>query len=155
MVAVDSNPERLEKIGRHGASLTLPCDVLSLRELKTAVRRFARERGIPSWRQRIFETSGTPEGQETAFGLLAPGGILTVIGYTPKDTELRLSNLTALDAGIQGNWGCIPQHYPAAIDLVLSGKVAGTRPFVEPADLSQAQSTRSVWAARACAATAR
>ncbi len=94
------------------------------------MRRFAREREIPSWRQRIFETSGTPEGQKTAFGLLAPGGILSVIGYTPKDIELRLSNLTALDASIRGNWGCIPQHYPAALDFVLSGKVKVT-PFIE------------------------
>jgi 6-hydroxycyclohex-1-ene-1-carbonyl-CoA dehydrogenase len=51
-------------------------------------------------------------------------------GYTPKNIELRLSNLTALDAGIQGNWGCIPQHYPAALDLVLSGKVA-VAPLIE------------------------
>jgi len=41
-----------------------------------------------------------------------------------------LSNLMALDATVQGNWGCLPEHYPAVLDLVLSGKVM-LEPFVE------------------------
>jgi 6-hydroxycyclohex-1-ene-1-carbonyl-CoA dehydrogenase len=31
---------------------------------------------------------------------------------------------------VQGNWGCLPELYPAVVDLALSGKVA-LEPFVE------------------------
>jgi 6-hydroxycyclohex-1-ene-1-carbonyl-CoA dehydrogenase len=44
--------------------------------------------------------------------------------------ELRLSNLMAFDARAIGNWGCPPDLYPGALDLVLDGKVA-LAPFVE------------------------
>ncbi len=44
--------------------------------------------------------------------------------------EIRLSNLMAFDARAIGNWGCTPDLYPAALDLVLGGKVA-VAPFVE------------------------
>ena len=44
--------------------------------------------------------------------------------------EVRLSNLMAFDARAIGNWGCPPELYPAALDLVLDGKVA-IKPFVE------------------------
>ena len=36
----------------------------------------------------------------------------------------------ALDATVQGNWACLPELYPAVLDLVLAGRVA-LRPFVE------------------------
>jgi 6-hydroxycyclohex-1-ene-1-carbonyl-CoA dehydrogenase len=41
-----------------------------------------------------------------------------------------LSNLMAFDARAIGNWGCPPEHYPAALELVLDGRVA-IEPFVE------------------------
>ena len=91
---------------------------------------------IPSWRRRIFETSGTAEGQATAFGLLGRGGYLSIVGFTPARVSLRLSNVMALDATVQGNWGCLPEHYPVVRDLVLSGEVA-LEPFVETRPLSQ------------------
>ncbi len=74
--------------------------------------------------------SGSPAGQSTAFGLLDHGAYLAVVGYTPKPIELRLSNLMAFDATARGNWGCPPEQYPAALQLVLEGKVA-LAPYVE------------------------
>ena len=44
--------------------------------------------------------------------------------------EVRLSNLMAFDARALGNWGCPPELYPAALELVLDGKVK-VAPFVE------------------------
>jgi 6-hydroxycyclohex-1-ene-1-carbonyl-CoA dehydrogenase len=44
--------------------------------------------------------------------------------------EIRLSNLMAFDARAIGNWGCPPEYNPAALDLVLEGKVE-VKPFVE------------------------
>lgn len=140
VVAVDVDAHKLEKIAEHGASLALRADQLDAKSLKKQVGAFAAERGCPSWRVRIFETSGSPQGQETAFGLLGPGGSLSVVGYTPQKVSLRLSNLMALDARAQGNWGCAPELYPAVLALVLSGRVR-VAPFVEQRPLSEINRT--------------
>lgn len=50
--------------------------------------------------------------------------------------EIRLSNLMAFDARAIGNWGCPPELYPAALDLVLDGKIA-LKPFVETRPLAE------------------
>jgi 6-hydroxycyclohex-1-ene-1-carbonyl-CoA dehydrogenase len=113
---------------------------MDFKELRKAVRGFAKQHEIPSWRQKIFETSGSAPGQATAFGLVGHGGHLAVVGFTPGKLELRLSNLMAFDATAQGNWGCLPEHYPAIVDLVLSGKIA-LKPFVERRPLSTINQT--------------
>jgi 6-hydroxycyclohex-1-ene-1-carbonyl-CoA dehydrogenase len=100
------------------------------KDLKAAVRNFAKQSGRRGIGFKIFETSGTPAGQQTAFGLLDFGGYLAVVGFTPQKVDLRLSNLMALDATARGNWGCPPDQYPAALDLVLQGKVT-IAPYVE------------------------
>ena len=79
---------------------------------------------------KIFEMSGTAAGQQTAFGLLDFGSYLGVVGYTADKVEIRLSNLMAFDATARGNWGCAPEHYPNALELVLEGKVE-LGPFVD------------------------
>lgn len=130
VAALDTQQARLELMTRHGAGLTLRTDTLDAKSLKTAVKAFAEGHGIPTWRWKVFETSGSVAGQATAWNLLAHGAYLGVVGYTPAKVELRLSNLMAFDAVAQGHWGCLPEHYPGALDLVLSGRVA-LKPFVE------------------------
>ncbi|HXV76572.1 MAG TPA: 6-hydroxycyclohex-1-ene-1-carbonyl-CoA dehydrogenase [Candidatus Polarisedimenticolaceae bacterium] len=134
VVAIDVDERRLERLAGCGASLVLNA-AIGFRELKRAVRDFADRHDAPSWRRKIFETSGTAAGQATAFGLLEHGGHLAVVGFTPERVELRLSNLMAFDATAQGNWGCPPEHYPALVDLALSGKIA-LQPFTERRPLS-------------------
>lgn len=129
VVAIDVDQKRLDALENYGAALTLRADELDPKDLKKQVRAFADERGVPSWHQKIFETSGTTAGQSTAFRLLGPGGYLGVVGYTPESVELRFSNLMAFDAVAQGNWGCLPEHYPAVVELVLGGKVK-IAPFI-------------------------
>jgi len=136
VAAIDVRQDRLEQIAPFGAALTLDAAALDLKQLRLKIRALADSRGIPTWRTRIFETSGTPAGQATAFGLLGHGSLLSVVGFTPKPVELRLSNLMAFDAVAQGNWACLPEHYPAVLELVLSGKVA-LAPFVEPRPMSR------------------
>jgi len=140
VVAIDTNPERLELMSRHGADLCLRADELDFKALKGQVRTFAGERGVPFFRHRIFETSGTPAGQVTAFGLVGPGAELSVVGFTPKKIEIRLSNLMAFDAVARGNWGCLPEHYPSALELVLQGRVA-LGPFVEKRSMATINET--------------
>ena len=129
VVAIDVDEARTELMAQHGADLAL-VDRGDFKELRQAVRGFAKDRGIESWRHKIFETSGTPEGQSTAFGLVGHGGYLAVVGFTPRKVEIRLSSLMAFDATARGNWGCPPAHYPAILDMVLGGKVA-LGPFTE------------------------
>ena len=130
VVAIDIDPVKLEVAAAHGALLTLNAATTSEKELKAAVRSFAKESGHTGIGLKIFETSGTPAGQSIAFGLLDYGGYLGVVGFTPKKTELRLSNLMALDATARGNWGCPPEQYPSALALVLEGRIA-LEPYVE------------------------
>jgi 6-hydroxycyclohex-1-ene-1-carbonyl-CoA dehydrogenase len=103
---------------------------MDAKALKKAVVDFAKARGLRSTEWKIFECSGTAAGQTSAFGLLVHGATLSVVGFTMDKVEVRLSNLMAFDARALGNWGCPPEHYPAALDLVLDGKVK-LAPFVE------------------------
>ena len=137
VVAIDVDQARLELAAQHGASLTLDASSASEKELKSAVRSFVKQSGRKGIGLKIFETSGTPAGQTIAFGLLDHGGYLAVVGFTPKKVELRLSNLMAFDATARGNWGCPPEQYPAALALVLQGKVV-LEPYVERHPLDEA-----------------
>ncbi len=137
VVAIDIDPHRLELSSQHGAGLILDAGRLTAKELKAAVRSFVKESGRKGIGLKIFETSGTTQGQSTAFGLLDHGGHLAVVGFTPKKVELRLSNLMAFDATARGNWGCPPQRYPEVLALVLEGKVA-LDPFAEEHPLDDA-----------------
>jgi 6-hydroxycyclohex-1-ene-1-carbonyl-CoA dehydrogenase len=49
--------------------------------------------------------------------------------------EVRLSNLMAFHARALGNWGCLPEYYPDALELVLTGQVS-MLPFIERHPLS-------------------
>lgn len=130
VVAIDVDAQKLAAIGEHAAALTLNAREMSGRELKGAIQAFAKERGLPLTEWFIFECSGTAAGQLNAFGLLVHGATLAVVGFTMDKVEVRLSNLMAFDARVLGNWGCPPELYPAALALVLEGKVK-IKPFVE------------------------
>jgi len=137
VVAIDVDPMRLELAAKHGAKLVLDARSTDQKGLRAAVRSFIRDSARQGIGLKIFEMSGTPAGQTTAYGLLDHGAYLAVVGFTPKPIELRLSNLMAFDATARGNWGCPPDQYPGALKLVLEGKVA-LAPFVEKHPLDEA-----------------
>jgi 6-hydroxycyclohex-1-ene-1-carbonyl-CoA dehydrogenase len=130
VVAIDVNDDRLAAIAGQGAALTLNARRMSARDLKAAIQAFAKASGLRQTEWVVFECSGTRAGQETAFGLLNHGGTLCVVGFTMDKVEIRLSNLMAFHARAIGNWGCLPELYPQALELVLDGRVKVT-PFVE------------------------
>jgi 6-hydroxycyclohex-1-ene-1-carbonyl-CoA dehydrogenase len=130
VVAIDIDDAKLAAVAQHGAALTLNSRALDAKAIKAAVSAFAKQNGLRSTEWFIFECSGSAPGQLTAFGLLVHGATLSVVGFTMDKVEIRLSNLMAFDARAIGNWGCPPEAYPAALDLVLDGKVQ-IRPFVE------------------------
>ena len=140
VIALDTNPERLAVMADYGATQTVNVAEVDFRALRKSVRAFCKDHNTPTWRTFIFETSGVAAGQHTAFGLIGPGGYLSMVGYTAEKVNVRLSNLMAHDATVQGNWGCLPELYPAVLDMVLSGQVK-IAPFVEHRALSTINDT--------------
>ncbi len=123
VVAIDVDPAKLERAAATGAGLTIDARGQAGKEMRNRIREYAREHGLSVREWKIFECSGTGAGQRTAYDLLGPGATLAVVGFTMEKVELRLSNLMAFHGRALGNWGCLPEHYPAALDLVLDGKV--------------------------------
>ena len=136
VVAVDVNQDKLDAVAQQGASLTLNARQLSSREIKSTIQSFANRRALRQTEWIIFECSGTRAGQETAFSLINHGATLCVVGFTMDKVEVRLSNLMAYHARALGNWGCPPELYPAALDMVLSGRI-NVAPFVEKHPLDE------------------
>lgn len=135
VVAVDIDQSRLDSLLDFGAALAINARDSDGRQIKKQVAAFAGERGLRATEWKIFECSGTPAGQNLAFDLLTFGSHLAVVGFTMEKPAVRLSNLMAFNARMQGNWGCLPEHYPAALELVLSGKIQ-MKPFVQLYPLS-------------------
>ncbi len=130
VVAVDIDPARLEQLTDYGAALIIDASKLDGRAIKQQIRDFAKAHALRATEWKIFECSGSAAGQTLAFSLLTFGAHLAIVGFTMAKTEQRLSNLMAFNARLQGNWGCLPEYYPRALDLVLAGKVR-MKPFVE------------------------
>ena len=136
VIAIDVDQDKLDVMAGHGAALCLNARELQFPELKNVIRGWVKDNGLRPSEWIIFECSGTAAGQQTAFGLVTFGSTLCVVGFTLDKIELRLSNLMAFDARMLGNWGCEPRHYPAALDLVLDGKIQ-LLPFIEQKPLHE------------------
>ncbi len=136
VVAIDVVQEKLDKLTSYGADLVLNSRDISGRDLKKAVKTFAKENSLRQTEWKIFECSGTAPGQTAAYGLLTHGARLAIVGFTMAKVEVRLSNLMAFHAQAVGNWGCLPEYYPAALEMVLDGKIS-MKPFIRQFPLAQ------------------
>ncbi|MFZ2948515.1 MAG: zinc-binding dehydrogenase, partial [Desulfuromonadaceae bacterium] len=130
VVAIDVDQTKLDNMANYGAGLTINAREVQGRDMKKVITAFVKEKGLRDTCWKIFECSGSAAGQETAYGLVTYGSTLSVVGFTMDKIELRLSNLMAFHARALGNWGCLTELYPAALDLVLDKKIALT-PFIE------------------------
>ena len=137
VVAIDVDDGKLTTAASLGATLTLNSKD-DPRSVRKAVKAFHKQSTSPAG-IRVFECSGHPAGQELAFGLLGPAGVLMVVGYTTAKVTVRLSRLMALDATARGNWGCLPKHYPPLLEMVLDGRIQ-VAPLVREFPLSEVQS---------------
>ena len=122
VAAIDVDKDRVARAEAAGAHVALQATD-DVRGLKKTLRGWAKSNGLPTTCWKIFETSGHPKGQELAYALLNHGAHLGVVGYTREKITVRLSNLMAFDATARGTWGCLPEHYPKVVELVLSGQV--------------------------------
>ncbi len=135
VVAIDVDQTKLQRLTDFGASKVINAREVQGKDVREAIRQFAKEQGLRQTEWKIFECSGTGAGQASAFGLLTYGACLSVVGFTMEKVEIRLSNLMAFHARALGNWGCLPEHYPDALELVLTGKIS-MLPFIERHPLS-------------------
>lgn len=140
VVALDIDEARLARLAECGVDSTICVRDLDPKQVRSQLRGYVKERGLPRACWKIYECSGTAAGQKLAFGLLTFGAALGVVGYTMDSIEVRLSNLMAFDATAIGNWGCLPEHYPAVLDLVLDGKVE-VAAFVDRVPMSRVNDT--------------
>jgi 6-hydroxycyclohex-1-ene-1-carbonyl-CoA dehydrogenase len=130
VIALDVDDRKLEQARVAGAGATLNVSSVNLKDIRKQVRSAADSLGAPPFLWKIFETSGTRAGQETAFGLIGFGAALAVVGYTMDRIEICLSNLMAYDAEVRGNWGADPLRYAEILDWILAGRIR-VKPYVE------------------------
>lgn len=123
VIALDIDNKKLDKAATMGASFTINSSGLSERDIKGQIRDMVKENKLPKNQWKVFETSGTGAGQSAAFSLLSFAGTLGVVGFTMEKVNIRLSNVMAFDADVFGNWGCKPEYYPKAAEMVLNGQI--------------------------------
>lgn len=130
VVAVDIEQSKLDALSNYGATLKINSRGLENSEIKKQIKAFAKENKLRPTEWKVFECSGSAPGQAMAYSLLTFGGHLSIVGFTMAKTEVRLSNLMAFNAKMQGNWGCLPEYYPDVLELVYSGRIE-MKPFIK------------------------
>jgi len=140
VIALDIDEDKLARLAEQGVQSTICVRDLEPKAVRKQIRAYVKEHKLPATCWKIYECSGAAPGQRLAYGLLTHGAALGVVGYTMDTVEVRLSNLMAFDAVAVGNWGCLPEHYPAVLDLVLDGKVE-VGAFVERVPMSKVNDT--------------
>jgi 6-hydroxycyclohex-1-ene-1-carbonyl-CoA dehydrogenase len=130
VICVDIDDNKLERAKRFGAIATVNTKGLDADAARKAVQGACKENSFPRVGVKVLEMSGTPQGQELAWSLMTFAGVVGIVGFCLNKVEVRLSNLMAFDARAFGNWGCRPQLYKPALDLIRDSKVS-VLPFIQ------------------------
>jgi 6-hydroxycyclohex-1-ene-1-carbonyl-CoA dehydrogenase len=123
VIAIDINQEKLDRSLKFGADFAINSMNKELKAVSDEYKAICKKEGLPNFGWKIFEVSGNKKGQELALSLLSFIGKLIVVGYSMAIVEFMLSRLMAFDAELIGTWGCLPEYYPAVLDMVLNGKI--------------------------------
>lgn len=120
IIAIDSNPVKMELARHFGASHTL----LANNETLTAIRDLTGGRGA----DHAFEAVGASPIQEQAFAAIRPGGTLTLVGLSAmgSDTNLPGSIIARQEKVIKGSYyGTVDPNrdFPLLLDLYAAGKL--------------------------------
>jgi len=141
VIGIDLNQEKLERVLQYGADFIINSANKDAGEVRNEFRTLCKEHGLPhNYGWRIFEVTGAKAGQEISLALLSFTGKLIWIGFSTDVNEYSLSRLMAFDAEIIGTWGCLPKHYPSALQMVLDGRIQ-IKPFVEIRPMSTIRET--------------
>ena len=136
VLALDINDEKLEIAKNNGVDATLNTKGMDIKTIKDKVKELTKEIKAKKIAWKIFEFSGTKQGQELAFNLITFASTLSIVGFTMDKVEVRLSNLMAFDAKLIGTWGCKPELYTEVLELISSGKLKIDQ-FVQTFPMSQ------------------
>jgi 6-hydroxycyclohex-1-ene-1-carbonyl-CoA dehydrogenase len=123
VIALDINDAKLDVVKSNGVDAVLNISSMELKEIKTKIRQLASELGANAYMWKIYEMSGTKQGQDLAFNLISYASTLSIVGFTLDKLEIRLSNLMAFDAKIIGTWGCKAELYPEVVALLEDDKL--------------------------------
>jgi 6-hydroxycyclohex-1-ene-1-carbonyl-CoA dehydrogenase len=140
VIAIDIVEDRLKKMLSYGADFFINSRDKGPKEVSGEFKEIRKKRGLPAFGWKIFEVTGSKPGQETALALLGFTGKLIVVGFGLAKVEYSISRLMAFDAEIIGTWACLPEYYPAVMDMVLSKKV-DIEPFVQTRPMSTIRET--------------
>ena len=139
VIGIARNPEKLKRALSYGATHVISSVNKSPRDIRDEFRAYCKEKGVPgNYGWKIFEWTGTGEGQAIGLELLSFIGKLLICGFGMQKNEYAMSRLMAFDADILGSWGCLPKYYPEVLDMVLKGKIE-IEPFIETRPMSQIQ----------------
>jgi 6-hydroxycyclohex-1-ene-1-carbonyl-CoA dehydrogenase len=137
IIGIARNPEKLKRALEFGATHVISSANKSPKDIREEFRNYGKEKGVPgNYGWKIFEWTGTGDGQAIALELLSFIGKLVICGFGMQKNEYSLSRLMAFDADILGSWGCLPKYYSKVLNMVLEGKVR-IEPFVETRPMSQ------------------
>ncbi|MBW1731748.1 MAG: 6-hydroxycyclohex-1-ene-1-carbonyl-CoA dehydrogenase [Deltaproteobacteria bacterium] len=135
VIAIDIVEDRLNKMLSYGADFVINSMGKSPKDVSNEIKAIRKQNGLPGYGWKIFEVTGTKPGQEIALSLLSFTGKLIVVGFGLQKVEYSISRLMAFDAEIIGTWACLPEYYPAVMDMVLSKKIQ-VEPFVQTRPMS-------------------
>jgi S-(hydroxymethyl)glutathione dehydrogenase/alcohol dehydrogenase len=97
IIAIDTNPSKLEKAREMGATHTINASNV---DPVAAVKDLTDGKGVPY----SFEAIGMKTTAEQSFGMLRPGGVATIIGMIPFGTKIELHGADFLrERKIQGS----------------------------------------------------
>jgi len=139
VVGTGRNPAKLERAMQYGATKVINTSGKDIKAIRDEFRAYTKEKGLPgNYGWKIFEWTGTPEGQSIALEMLSFIGTLVIAGFGMQKNEYSMSRLMAYDADVKGTWGCLPKYYPPVLKMVLEKKIA-IKPFMETRPMSQIQ----------------
>lgn len=137
IIGIARNQEKLQRLLKFGATHVINSRNKTTRGIRDEFFAYCQSKGLPSnYGWKVFEWTGTVEGQEIAFELLSFIGKLVVAGFGMHKNEFSLSRLMALEADVIGTWACLPKYYPDILNMVLSG-IIQIEPFIKTMPMSQ------------------
>lgn len=140
VIGIARNQDKLERSLKFGADIIINSTGKDAGAVSKEFRGLCKQNGLPNTGWKIFEVTGAKGGQEIALALLGFTGKLIVVGFGLAKTEYAIGRLMAFDAEIIGTWGCLPEYYPAVLDMVLNGKI-NLEEFVETRPMSSIAET--------------
>jgi 6-hydroxycyclohex-1-ene-1-carbonyl-CoA dehydrogenase len=140
IIGIDLNEERLQRALEYGANFVINASGKEAAAVSKEFRALCKGHNLPNYGWKIFEVTGAKGGQEIALTLLGFIGKLIVVGFGLAKNEYAISRLMAFDAEMIGTWACLPEYYPAVLDMVLKKKIH-LGPFVETRPMKSIRET--------------